>query len=207
MSVSGSIYGVVLNDRREREALADRFHEKPYGAPPIAPVVYVKPRLCLAERRVRMPAGAVELEAAATLALLFRRDAAKLAPEAALDTVGAAALALDLSRSQDSYYRPAVAQRCGDGLLPLGAFAALTIPSAVETAIDGHAVHSWTLDRLVRPVATLVADLSAFMTLRAGDLLMVGLPGDPPRVRAGQTVRVQAEGLPTLEAVIEEPQP
>jgi 5-oxopent-3-ene-1,2,5-tricarboxylate decarboxylase/2-hydroxyhepta-2,4-diene-1,7-dioate isomerase len=38
----------------------------------------------------------------------------------------------------------------------------------------------------VRDVATLIADVSAFMTLNPGDLLMLGVAHGAPRVRAGQ---------------------
>ena len=204
MTVSGTIYGVALNDRNERQALATRFSETPYGAPPVAPVVYIKPRQCVARGAVHIPAEVEEVEAAPTIAFLFARDAAKLTADAAFATVGAACLALDVARPQISYHRPAVAGRCSDGFLPLGELAGALVPDAIRTTIDGIAVHRWSTDRLVRPVATLIADLSAFMTLRAGDLLLVGLPGDAPRVRAGQVVTVEATGLPTLRATFEE---
>jgi len=50
----------------------------------------------------------------------------------------------------------------------------------------------------VRGVASLIADVTEFMTLQAGDVLLLG-PSDPaPLVRAGQRVAVSIEGVGTL---------
>lgn len=200
-SPAGNIYGVALNDRAEREMLAEAFGEKPYAAPPQAPVVYMKPRVCLNAGTVALAPGE-ELVAAPTLAVLLGRAATRIAAAEALAHVGAVCLAIDLFRPQASYYRPAVAQKNGEGFLPLGGFVHVALPCEIRTVVDGREAHRWTLDRLVRPVATLISDLSAFMTLQAGDLLLVGLPGDAPSVRAGQAIRVEADGLPTLHARI-----
>ena len=204
MTIAGAIYGVILNDDAERLQLAQAFNEKPYQAPPQTPVVYIKPRGCVSVGRaaVPMPADVTELEAAPTLALLFARDACGVDEGTAMSCVGAACLALDISIPGANYYRPAVAQRCCDGFLPLGAFAGPVGSADMVTTVDGAPVHRWSTDRLVRGIPLLIRDLAAFMTLRAGDLLLVGLPGDAPRVRAGQSVRVEAGGLPTLSTVV-----
>ena len=201
---AGTIYGVLLNDRSERKQLEPASHQDPYKAPPQAPVVYMKPRLSASAggQPVPLPEDEHELMAAATLALLFATDAAAVSPENAWDHVGAVSLALDISLPTESYYRPTIAQRCRDGFLPLGAAVAPVRPDEIVTLVDGQEVHRWSLSRLVRPIDRLIADLSAFMTLRAGDTLLVGLPGDAPRVRLGQAIRVEAEGLPPLRTTV-----
>lgn len=205
MTVMGTIYGVVLNDREERERLGSALGEDPYKAPPQAPVVYIKPRQCAttAGAPVPLPEGEEALSAAATLALLVARDATKVDPDTALDHIGGACLALDISIPLESYYRPPIAQICRDGFLPLGKMGAPGVPGEIVTELDGEEVHRWSLSRLVRSPAQLVADLSQFMTLRAGDLLLVGLPGDAPRVASGQRVNVKADGFQSIETRVE----
>lgn len=203
MVIAGDIYGVVLNDRQELHELTESFFDKPYLVPPVAPVVYMKPRSAVTRGPVRVKAGEV-LQAASTLALLFARDAARCSESDALDCVGAACLAIDFSLPQTSYYRPAVGQKNRDGFLALGDWIPFTLPSAIDTHIDGKVVHDWPLDRLLRSPAQLIADLSAFMTLRAGDVLLVGLPGDAPHIGAGQSISVSAPGLPAIHSAIEE---
>lgn len=194
--ICGTVYGVVLNDRAEREALASAFEAPPYQAPPAAPVVYIKPRTCLRSggSSVPVPAELSEVEAAPTVAILF----------GAAGRPAAAALAVDVSEPSGSYYRPAIRQRCRDGFLPVGRLFPFNehdlATGEIVTSVDGVAVHRWSLDRLVRDIPTLIADLSAFMTLSDGDLLLVGLPGDAPRVRAGQLLRTELSGLPPLTA-------
>ena len=206
MTIPGHIYGVVLNDKAELEALAPQFDAKPYAAPPKAPVVYMKPRSAIARGPVAVAPGST-VNAAATLALLFERDAARCKPESALATVGASCLALDLSYPRKDYYRPAIGQQNADGFLVLGDWAPPRLPDTIETLADGQAAHAWQLGRLLRDPATLIADLSSFMTLRAGDVLLVGLPGDAPQVSAGQALTVSAPGLPSLHASLEETRP
>lgn len=203
MTFPGTLYGVVLNDAAERTSLAAQFGEAPYNAPPAAPVVYIKPRGALASGAVGLAPGE-QVVASSTLALLFARDAARVAPADALGCVGAIALALDITAPQANYYRPAVGQAIRDGFIALGAWQPVTEVREIAAAIDGTPAHAWSLDRLVRDPATLIADLSAFMTLRAGDVLLIGLPGDAPTVGAGQSVTVTASGLPALTVRFEE---
>lgn len=199
MTVAGSIYGVVLNDVAERDRLAPRFEDKPYLRPPVAPVVYMKPLAALARGPIGVPEGG--LTAAATVAVLIARDTGGVGRHGVDACIGGAALALDLSLPSESYYRPAVAQKNGDGRLALGAFAAPAAPASIRLLADGGTIHEWSLDRLARPIETLIAELAAFMTLRAGDVLLVGLPGDAPVIRAGQSLRVEGQGLPALDVV------
>ncbi len=203
MTFPGTLYGVVLNDSAERTQLEPQFGVTPYNAPPFAPVVYIKPRGSLASGPVRIAAGE-SVVASPTLALLFAHDASRVAPEDALASVGAVALALDVTAPQANYYRPAVGQAIRDGFIALGPWQPVAPVTEIATEIDGIPAHAWPLSRLVRDSAALIADLSAFMTLRAGDVLLIGLPGDAPVVKAGQTVTVTASGLPPLPVHFEE---
>ena len=56
-----------------------------------------------------------------------------------------------------------------------------------------------TTANLHRDIATLIADVTEFMTLRAGDLLAVGVPEHPPLARAGDEVTVEVQGVGRLE--------
>jgi 5-oxopent-3-ene-1,2,5-tricarboxylate decarboxylase/2-hydroxyhepta-2,4-diene-1,7-dioate isomerase len=54
----------------------------------------------------------------------------------------------------------------------------------------------------VRDAATLLADVNAFMTLRPGDVLMLGsdclADGTRPRARAGDRIEISAPGFAPL---------
>jgi 5-oxopent-3-ene-1,2,5-tricarboxylate decarboxylase/2-hydroxyhepta-2,4-diene-1,7-dioate isomerase len=51
----------------------------------------------------------------------------------------------------------------------------------------------------VRPVERLIADISEFLTLQPGDILLIGEPPDAPLAQAGDKVRVEVTGLPAIE--------
>jgi 5-oxopent-3-ene-1,2,5-tricarboxylate decarboxylase/2-hydroxyhepta-2,4-diene-1,7-dioate isomerase len=202
--IVGTVYGVALNDAAERATLAPRFIETPYLAPPQAPVLYIKSRNCLvtSPAEVRLDDDVTEVEVGATIGVIFGRDASRESPDSALSAIAAACLVADLSDPHDSYYRPAVRARCRDGFLPFGAAAAFTselLDSVVTTRIDGESVHRWALERTVRDVATLIVDITAFMTLEAGAVLLVGLPGDGVRIKAGHRVTIHADRLPQVQ--------
>lgn len=196
----GTAYGVALNDHAERAARAAAFQAPPYNAPPQAPVIYIKPASCLTSgvAKLTLPVGETTLKLSPTIALFFGRAST----EGGLKAVAATALALDVSLPGGDDYRPDIARRCRDGFLPLGEFGDATIPDEIVTFVDDVMVHRWSLSRLVRDPATLVADLSAFMTLRAGDLLLVGLPGDAPLAHAGQHIRVEAQNMASLSTLL-----
>ena len=203
--ISGTIYGVVLNDRRQVADLASQFNAPPYKAPPRQPILYIKSRNCLATdgSGVALPGDLRSAEAAATVGLLIGRDARDVSAQSALSHVSALCLALDVCEPHLSYYRPAVRQRCRDGFLPLGRFypvstAALDEP--IETYLNGEMVHSWHPGNLVRDAATLIADISCFMSLVAGDLLLTGLAMDAPRVNSGDQIRVHSPSLGSLSS-------
>jgi 5-oxopent-3-ene-1,2,5-tricarboxylate decarboxylase/2-hydroxyhepta-2,4-diene-1,7-dioate isomerase len=66
---------------------------------------------------------------------------------------------------------------------------------AVEVRIDGALVQRCDTGDRVRTVARLIADVSAFMSLWPGDLLLLGAAPVAPRARRGQTVEVSIAGI------------
>lgn len=213
-ALSGTVLGVLMNHRPALAALGDAVHAPPYKAPPSAPVLYVKPRNTwrASGGSVPVPADAPELVFGATLAAVIGRAAKGVSAADALDHVAGWLLVGDVFVPHEVYYRPSLRWRVRDGFCPLGAAVvprdAVPTPDAVtlQVSVDGAIVHEAPCGDRVRDVATLIADVSAFMTLNPGDLLMTGVAHGAPRVRAGQSVRVTAPGLAPLEArfVVEE---
>jgi 5-oxopent-3-ene-1,2,5-tricarboxylate decarboxylase/2-hydroxyhepta-2,4-diene-1,7-dioate isomerase len=207
-ALSGTVLGVLMNHRPALAALGDAVHQPPYKAPPKAPVLYVKPRntWLASGGTVVLPAGEPELVFGATLAAVIGRPAKAVAAADALDHVAGWLLVGDVFLPHEVYYRPSLRWRVRDGFCPLGAAvvarSALPDPDALTltVAIDGQVVHQADTGERVRDAATLIADVSEFMTLNPGDVLMTGVAHGAPRVRAGQRVRVSAPGLADLQA-------
>ena len=200
--VSGTIYGVILNVRHEIEAIGAALSQPPYGKPPQAPVLYIKPpnTYLPGGGEVFVPAGEDALEANATLAVVIGRTAARVSQADALSHVLGYAVAIDVCVPHTSLHRPAIRQRCRDGFLPIGTVmpkATVGDPDrlAVKVAVNGREMSLFSTADLVRPVSRLIADVTEFMTLFEGDVLLVGLAPDGPRARAGDRVEAEIDGV------------
>ena len=199
-------YGALLNHRAALAALGDAVHAAPYKAPPKAPVLYIKPRNTFAGDGdpVVVPAGVDEVEVGATLGIVFGRDACRVREQQALAHVAGYTVCNDVSVPHASFYRPSLRFKCRDGFLPMGPrvvdAAQLADPDAlaVSVHIDGVLAQQTSTSGMQRPVARLIAEVSAFMTLAAGDLLMLGVAAGAPRARAGQQVSIHIDGIGTL---------
>jgi 5-oxopent-3-ene-1,2,5-tricarboxylate decarboxylase / 2-hydroxyhepta-2,4-diene-1,7-dioate isomerase len=204
--LSGTVYGTLLNHRAALAALGDAVNLPPYGAPPRAPVLYIKPRNTLAASGslVRIPAGMPELEVGACVGMVIGRTACRVCEAHALDFVAGYLIVADVSVPHANYHRPSIRFKARDGYCPLGpavtARADIANPDAltVRCFIDGELVQTGSTADLIRPAARLLADVTEFMTLAPGDVLALGATGPAPRVRSGQTFRIEIAGLGSL---------
>lgn len=205
--LSGTVYGALLNHRSALETLGNAVNEPPYNGAPRAPVLYVKPRNTLASSGapVRVPAGVPELEVGACLGLVIGRTACRLSEPNALEHVSGYLIINDVSVPHLPYYRPSLRFKIRDGFCPLGprvvGRAAIANPDAlnIRVYVDGELRQAASTADLLRPVAKLLADVTEFMTLAPGDVLAVGAASPAPRVRAGQWVGIEIDGLGRLE--------
>jgi 5-oxopent-3-ene-1,2,5-tricarboxylate decarboxylase/2-hydroxyhepta-2,4-diene-1,7-dioate isomerase len=107
----------------------------------------------------------------------------------------------DLTLPHDSFYRPAVRYRCRDGFCVMSDVRRETAfdPSTAEVVVSiGDVVHRRSLGDVVRDLATLVEDVTAFMTLEPGDVLLLGAPEAAPCAAPGDVVRIDVRGLGSL---------
>lgn len=202
--MTGTVYGVLLNDAAAHARLSPAFGEAPYRAPPIAPILYIKPRNTFASNgaAIAVPADPGLVRVDATIGAVIGRRATKVAIDDALAFVSGFAIVGDLTLPHDSVYRPAIRQRCRDGFCPIGDVTPATgfdpTDAVIAIDVDGIEVHRRALSGLVRPLARLLADVTEFMTLEAGDVLLLGGPDEAPVARPGDTIAIRVPGLATL---------
>ena len=192
----GTVYGTLMNFRGELEALGDKMNQPPYQAPPQAPVLYVKPANTWTENggTIAIPAGVTEVEVGATVAMVM-----KSARE-----VAGFVLMNDVRLPHDGFFRPPVRFNCRDGFLGIGdrirARNEAGDPAVfkLEVRVNGELKQTVRFSQLVRPADRLLADVSEFMTLGEGDMLMLGCDVGRPRVKAGDRVEIKMPALGTL---------
>jgi 5-oxopent-3-ene-1,2,5-tricarboxylate decarboxylase/2-hydroxyhepta-2,4-diene-1,7-dioate isomerase len=111
----------------------------------------------------------------------------------------------DVSVPHGSFYRPSIRFKCRDGFCPIGTAvvdrARVSNPDAlrVRVFVEGVLRQENTTANLIRPTARLIADVTEFMTLAEGDMLLTGVPENAPLARAGQRVAIEIEGVGRLE--------
>ena len=199
----GTVYGTLLNFRREWDLWSARMTQDPHKAAPKAPVLYVKTANTFgpAGQDLLLQDGVSEVDIGATLGLVIGTQA---------QVVGAV-LVNDWCVPHTSYYRPPVKFRNRDSFLAMPAqvtvgqvedWAALPI----EVRRNGEVVQAVDLRELMRNMPTLLADVGEFMTLQPGDVLMVGtdcLPdGTRPRAKAGDKVEISAPGFASVVTTV-----
>jgi 5-oxopent-3-ene-1,2,5-tricarboxylate decarboxylase/2-hydroxyhepta-2,4-diene-1,7-dioate isomerase len=184
LNTLGTVYGTLLNFRSEVQAWAPRMNEAPYKSPPRAPVLYIKPANTWSQdgAAIAVPARAPQVEIGATIAMVMQ----------APGVIRGWRLMNDLSLPHASFFRPPVKFKCVDGFLLIG-----------DTLVQaGEVKQTVKFSGLVRSAKQLLADVSDFMTLDAGDALMLGcdvLPqGGRPLAGVGDRIEISAPGFGTL---------
>lgn len=196
----GTVYGTLLNFRGELQALGATVNEPPYKAPPKAPVLYIKPANTWSAdgADIPVPAHVAEVEVGATVGVVMKGPG----------EVAGYLLMNDLSVPHASLFRPPVKFKCLDGFLGIsrtlleGDRAPDPSQFVIEVRINGEPKQIVKFDQLVRAPQRLLADVAEFMTLGAGDVLMLGCDvlkeGGRPRARVGDRIELSAPGLGTL---------
>ena len=201
--LTGTVIGALLNDPAQLAALGDAVNQAPHKAPPVAPVLAVRPRHTHAADgdTIAVPADVPALVVGGSLGIVIGRVACRVAETQALQFVAGYVIAGEISVPLASHYRPAVRFIARDGFCPIGSWVVsasqVLNPDAltVQVEVDGATVHTSTTSGRTRGVARLIADVSEFMTLQAGDVLLLGATHGSPLVRAGHLL-IRTEASP-----------
>jgi 5-oxopent-3-ene-1,2,5-tricarboxylate decarboxylase / 2-hydroxyhepta-2,4-diene-1,7-dioate isomerase len=202
-----TVYGAALNYRSTLAALGSALNGKPYVAPPEAPVLYIKPaNTWIGDGDpIPIPADVAAVQAGVTLAALVGRDLYRATPTTALSFLAGFTVVNDVTVPHTDYFRPVIQNRCRDGFCAIGS---TLVPADQIAGLDDLRMRVWvngalacseSLRDLVRPVARLLADISALFTLAAGDLVLVGAAPGSPLVRAGDRVALEIDAVGRLE--------
>ena len=183
------------------------------GTNPATPSYFLKPVSSLSGNGAPIvrPRGTELLTFEGEVALIIGTTARHVSPQNGLQHVGWLAPANDIGlydlrwADRGSNLR----SKGQDGFTPIGtAVAAETVdPLALKlrTRVNGEVVQEDSTANLLFPFGLLVADLSRFMTLNPGDMILTGTPAGSRPVFPGDVVEVEIEGVgsvsnPVVEA-------
>jgi len=205
-AATGTLFGVALNYQGLVDLHLAQFHEAPYKQPPVKPVLFIKtPNTRNGhDQAVIYPAGIQHLQPGPALGVVIGKDASRVSEAQALDYVAGYTIVNEFSLPEDSYYRPAVKAKCRDGFCAIGPE---LIPRdqvknphdlSLKLWVNGELRQENSTENFVRSLPQLIAEITEFMTLHAGDVLITGTPEGRVDVLPGDRVEVQISGLGSL---------
>jgi len=204
-SLSGVVYGALLNCAQQLAEMGDAVNAAPYKAPPKFPVLQVRPRntLCKSGSNIAIPGEPGLVNVGVSLGVIIGKTACQVSEDQVQGVMAGYVLVAELGLTCESHYRPAVRFLARDNFTVIGpAIAAehLGTPDtqSVVIRIDGSEVLNSPAGNRVRCIAALVEAVTEFMTLQPGDVLLLGACGSSARARTGQTVSVEMQGLGAL---------
>jgi 2-keto-4-pentenoate hydratase/2-oxohepta-3-ene-1,7-dioic acid hydratase in catechol pathway len=182
-------------------------HAAEMGTPvPTEPLLFIKPATTLLapQRPILYPPQSQQVEYEGELALVIGHRCTDCSLEAAAEniwgyTVANDVTARDLQRHDQQWTRA----KSFDSFCPLGPWIVRELsPSAhLQTFLnDGvEPVQSASIDQMVFSPEVLVSYISQIMTLLPGDVILTGTPAGVGRLQPGDRVRVEIEGIGSLE--------
>ena len=188
---------------------------------PTEPTVFIKApsAVCGPNDATVRPRGGVKLDYEVELAAVIGRDARNVESGKALAHVGGYCIVNDVSERafQMEHGGTTTKGKSADTFGPVGPWLVtadeIADPQALElwTTVNGERRQRGTTAKMIFTVAALVAYVSRFMSLRAGDLISTGTPAGvghgfkPPRyLQPGDVVEMGITGLGTQRHTIVE---
>ena len=190
------------------------------GAVPQHPIIFSKvPETVIAHGEpVRIdPSVSAAVDYEAELAVIIGRGGRGIRAEDALDHVWGYTIVNDVTaRDLQGRYSQWLIGKSQDTFCPMGPFAvtrdALDLgDTAIRCLVNGELRQESNTRHLIFDVPTIIATLSAGITLHPGDVIATGTPAgvgigfDPPRyLRAGDVVRIEVGPIGVLENRVED---
>lgn len=202
---TGTLFGIALNYKGLLDSRLSEFNEPPYQKPPVKPVLFIKtPNTRNGDGQAVVAPAGERLQPGPALGVVIGKRASRVSQADALAHVAGYLIVNEFSLPEESYYRPAVKAKCRDGFCALGSevtpVSQLADPHALslKLLVNGEVRQENSTANLVRSIPQLIAELSEFMTLHEGDVLITGTPEGRVDVQPGDEVVVEISGLGRL---------
>lgn len=206
---TGSLFGIALNYQGLLQSRLAEFDQPPYQKPPVKPVLFIKtPNTRNGDGQPVVAPTGERLQPGPALGVVIGKDASRVSAEHAFEHVAGYVIVNEFSLPEDSYYRPAVKAKCRDGFCSISSDVVAVDEVAdphnltLTLLVNGEVRQQDTTANFVRSINQLIAELSEFMTLHAGDVLITGTPQGRVDVHPGDQVVVEISGLGRLSNTV-----
>ncbi|HZC69729.1 MAG TPA: fumarylacetoacetate hydrolase family protein [Jatrophihabitans sp.] len=171
---------------------------------PETPMIFMKPSTSVIGDgdAIRLPPSSNEVHYEGELAVVIGTPARNVSPENALDHVFGYAAANDVTaRDQQRADVQFTRSKGYDSFCPLGPWVETVLdPSDLRliTRVNGEVKQDGRTSQMIHDIKTLIAFVSAIMTMLPGDVILTGTPEGVGPIVAGDTVSIEIEGIGTL---------
>ena len=208
--IFGTVYGTLLNYKGSLQLMKEQMNMPPYHVPPKAPILYIKPKNTYAafSEPIPLPGDCPQLEIGASLGIVIGKTATKVSEKNAHEFIKGYTILNDISVPHKSVYRPSIRFKVRDKFCAIGPWIisadSISEPNklAIRVYINDELVQNNTTSNLVRSIPKLLQDVTDFMTLFPGDVLMIGVPENAALATEGDKIKIVIEGIGFLENAI-----
>ncbi|MCB1047648.1 MAG: fumarylacetoacetate hydrolase family protein [Calditrichaeota bacterium] len=198
----GRVFGIGRN-------YSEHIRELNPGWSQESPLVFMKPdtALCGHGHPILLPMGVGRVDYEGELAAVVGQPMRRVSASEALDGLLGLCIANDISarelqRSDGQWTRA----KGFDTFCPLGPWIETELdPSdlGIRTWLNGQLVQEGRTSQMMRSLPDLIAFLSSFCLLLPGDVILTGTPAGVGALAPGDRVRVEVEGIGSLENPVE----
>ncbi|SPL69506.1 Homoprotocatechuate catabolism bifunctional isomerase/decarboxylase [Acinetobacter stercoris] len=210
IDTQGNIFGIALNYKGLYESLKEQFKHKPYVKEPVKPVLFIKtPNTRNASgQNVYKRSGEI-LQAGPAVGVVIGKSTSRVKKNDALDHISGYVVINELSLPEDSYYRPAIKAKCQDGFCVLGKAVAKEQVQNIENLelrvyVNGELKQTGNTSDWVRTPEQIIEEISDYMPLNEGDIIITGTPLGRVDLNDGDVVRIDIDQLGYVENTIRE---
>jgi 2-keto-4-pentenoate hydratase/2-oxohepta-3-ene-1,7-dioic acid hydratase in catechol pathway len=174
------------------------------GDAPTEPLIFLKPNSSIIGQgdAIEIPPHSDQIELEVELAVVIGEICKNVKAEEALSkvwgfTVANDVTARDLQASDGQWAR----SKAFDTFCPLGPWIETEFfpeDQIIESRIDGEVKQHSTLAEMIHSVPTIIEYVSSVMTLLPGDVILTGTPAGISRIRHGEIIECEVEGIGTL---------
>lgn len=210
INMDGNIFGIALNYKCLYEKLQAQFNEKPYVNEPKKPVLFIKtPNTRNTSGNPVVKKKGETLQAGPAIGVIIGKSTIRVSKSDAALHIAGYVVVNELSLPEESYYRLAIKAKCQDGFCVVGTPVAASEVTdlsnlSLKVFVNGELKQEGTTANWIRTPEQIIEEISEYMPLNEGDIILTGTPFGRVDLNAGDEVRIEIDQLGSVTNTIQE---
>ncbi len=210
INTDGNIFGIALNYKCLYGKLQAQFNEKPYVNEPKKPVLFIKtPNTRNTSGNPVVKKKDDILQAGPAVGIVIGKSTTRVLKSDAAAHIAGYVVVNELSLPEESYYRPAIKAKCQDGFCvvgtPVSAREVTDLSNlSLKVFVNGELKQEGTTANWIRTPEQIIEEISEYMPLNEGDIILTGTPFGRVDLNVGDEVRIEIDQLGSVTNTIQE---